>query len=796
MKTKHNKTLSIIALATLIITVIGASFAYFGATTNTGSGSALSTVIEENDVLFTATGSSMTLNITADKMSQQASLEGEIVAGDSSDSKLDISLVVGSENPIACTYNIYYKWDSSASAYLAKTSGADKEFTAQLALTGGGSEGNNKLKNETQFTDVITTTNKTLVVEGAAIVASASSEGSQTWTPTIKFYNLKLNQSALAGKSFAGKFTIDDVSCGGLKNLSETVIAKVSNTDYISSQENGGVYKVARETVEYEDETLDAGVRFEGLDPDNYVTFNGQTAGWRIIGVFEGSTIGLEPGKQYTKLITTTSIGDYAWDSNLGSDWENSTLNAYLNGSYLSSMIDSNKIAQYNGNYSTWYLRGLDSETYKSAYTPDWYLVERYTGQTGYRDGQQYAAAVSTKAAIGLMYPSDYGYAAYGNFSVENYGDVFCDNKTLSVLSDYEDGCAEVDWLVQDSIDDHNEWLISPVSDLSGNVFRMHGTGGGFISNGGAVFLNDTRPVLYLEADVMTVGGNGSKENPYILYKESEPTLSEKILAKVSDSEYTSSQAGGGVYKIAHETVDYNGETLDAGVRYEGKDPDNYVTFNGSEEWRIIGVFEGSTIGLETGKQYTKIIKSTSIGIYEWNKNGTTDWANATLNQYLNGDYLASMRDGNKIAKYNNQYSVWSFRTGGSGGYFISERITGKAPLVIDKDGEKVEISPFVNEAVGLMYLSDLDYAQYDNECKYCVSVNWLIMNNDGEWSITPDRDDECAAYAIVFDGSEAASIDLVDILYQSFNVRPTLYLEANLTATGNGSKLDPYVLN
>ena len=34
------------------------------------------------------------------------------------------------------------------------------------------------------------------------------------------------------------------------------------------------------------------------------------------------------------------------------------------------------------------------------------------------------------------------------------------------------------------------------------------------------------------------------------------------------------------------------------------------------------------------------------------------------------------------------------------------------------------------------------------------------------------------------------------DYVKEAINVRPTLYLEANLTATGTGTKIDPYVLN
>jgi len=136
--------------------------------------------------------------------------------------------------------------------------------------------------------------------------------------------------------------------------------------------------------------------------------------------------------------------------------------------------------------------------------------------------------------------------------------------------------------------------------------------------------------------------------------------LSDEILGLVSNNEYTSSQDGT-KYVVKHEEVRYEGTTYDAGVRYEGNAPDNYITFNGNEEWRIIGTFEGSTIGLEPGKQYTKIIRNTSMhklwDCSYWSDdtgacegNSENDWANSSLNAYLNGEYLSSLTDANKIA--------------------------------------------------------------------------------------------------------------------------------------------------
>jgi len=137
-------------------------------------------------------------------------------------------------------------------------------------------------------------------------------------------------------------------------------------------------------------------------------------------------------------------------------------------------------------------------ETHNVAYTPDWYLAERITGSPAPN------AEATTTGAIGLMYPSDYGYAAYGTN---------CDNKTSMTLNRYDQGCGYVDWLLLEGDD---EWLISPYPDHSSGAFYVGGGFDGFVGYFGLASVS-VRPVLYLEHDIKVISGSGSKNNPYIL---------------------------------------------------------------------------------------------------------------------------------------------------------------------------------------------------------------------------------------------------------------------------------------
>jgi len=516
---KNKLILMIVTIAIFVVLLVGATYAYFASNTNVGNGLDFSATLDDNNIAFTATSGSFSLHVAAENMLQSQTGNGDVIATQQTgENNINITLSSNTETPISCTYNVYFQWNVNE-AYLNPTVSNKNEFTLELDLQdsdGTGSEGTNKFANETQLTRIITTTNKTLIVQGATIVGSSLDSGSQTWVPTAKFYNLTDDQSELAGETFGGKFTIEDVECNAKVNptLSETVIGLVRENDYTSSQDQA-IYKVAHEEVMHNGTTYDAGVRYEGKDPDNYVQFNGNEE-WRIIGVFEGSTIGLEPGKQYTKIIRSTINGFRDWDyctnfdedvflchdGSAENDWTNSTLKEYLNGEYLESLTDANKIAKYNGNYSTWYLRGLSNTS--TAYTQDWYIGERITGTPGYKNGVAGDADATTTGAIGLMYPSDYGYAAYGSN---------CDNKTSMTLNNYQGGCAEVDWLL---LEDYAEWLISPNPEYSSGVLQADGFDGSCHIRdvfGGA----GARPVLYLEADVMIASGTGTKLDPYVL---------------------------------------------------------------------------------------------------------------------------------------------------------------------------------------------------------------------------------------------------------------------------------------
>ncbi len=282
--------------------------------------------------------------------------------------------------------------------------------------------------------------------------------------------------------------------------------------------------------------------RYIGADPNNYVEFNDEL--WRIIGVF---TVDDGTGKveERLKIIRNESIGSYSWDnkdtttgaeSNEGkNNWTDARLNYLLNPGHESESVggslywNSGSGTCYNGqnNATTncdftstglkeearnmigdtlWYLGGTSSYTSASnGLASHWYTYERgttvYNSSTSPRD-------TSWVGKVGLMYPSDYGYATSGGTTTDRNS---CLNKELYNWDSVND-CYNNDWIFNSA---YLQWTITPRASYSYFVFRLGNTG--YLNNIDTGNANDVRPVVFLKSNIKIVDGDGTSSNPYIL---------------------------------------------------------------------------------------------------------------------------------------------------------------------------------------------------------------------------------------------------------------------------------------
>ncbi len=167
-------------------------------------------------------------------------------------------------------------------------------------------------------------------------------------------------------------------------------------------------------------------------------------------------------------------------------------------------------------------------------------------------------------------------------------------------------------------------------------------------------------------------------------------------------------------------------------IRYRGKNPNNYVTFN-NETWRIIGYVDG----------YVKLISNyyvtTSYGWEDevdhnwadWNYSNN-DWTNSILMKYLNstevnnadkdGSYWTILAD---EAKNMIEKTTWHL------GGFSSLDILAKEAYKKERGTDTYGTNPATWEGyVGLVYPSDYIYATSDECSKNIHLSNFGDYNN------------------------------------------------------------------
>ena len=250
-----------------------------------------------------------------------------------------------------------------------------------------------------------------------------------------------------------------------------TNLATCIRSQYTSQGSNGIYYH----TSSLANSAADNSYRYAGANPNNYVCFGSDAAScpsanlYRIIGVF-GNEV---------KLIKSTSYGSYAWDSGNSNTWNSSTkpdIRSTLNSTFLGTLSSTwqNKIATH-----AYKVGGMAQNTSYTA--KQYYDVEVGSSSSSTTDSMK----------IGLMYVSDYGFAASPDY-------------WTTELYNYEPSS---NWLAG-----LTEWTISRGSDLSDFAFQV--SFAGFVVSNTVGYSFGVRPVFYLNSSINYVSGSGSSADP------------------------------------------------------------------------------------------------------------------------------------------------------------------------------------------------------------------------------------------------------------------------------------------
>ena len=265
-------------------------------------------------------------------------------------------------------------------------------------------------------------------------------------------------------------------------DIYQLTLAEYIKSQYTGTQGDNALY--------YHNSTLTNGAgdnsyRYAGASDsvNNYICLGSDVATcpdanlFRIIGVFGDKT----------KVIRAKSVGYQQWHTSESNTWSSSSLNAYLNGTYLTSLgTIAEKIAT-----TTWKVGG-GSGSNISASVP----ATAYKNEVG-----SSASTTIIDKKIGLMYVSDYGFAA-------------SPSAWTKILGDYDGTDANgtsiktINWMYMG----YNEWTISRHSDNTNSAFFVNSTGNVLGSNVRSD--NGVRPSFNLESSVKYVSGSGSMSDP------------------------------------------------------------------------------------------------------------------------------------------------------------------------------------------------------------------------------------------------------------------------------------------
>ena len=224
MEKKNTLLLTVIAVATLLVAVVGATFAYFGSFNTTVDNKAGVNVTTEaaKSSAFLTEAASLKLNVAGAVMLKGTGDATSVGTYDGDNATLTVKLnATDPKTKTTCNYDIYYMYDEGSAVYGAEatpvTGGTEgKEFTYTLTPSDGITvEEAYAATTEKDFSVFKNASTEVKVASGSIEVSDG--DASQTLTVNVKFYNFPtIDQTKLSEKSFAGKFYVkqDSVVCG------------------------------------------------------------------------------------------------------------------------------------------------------------------------------------------------------------------------------------------------------------------------------------------------------------------------------------------------------------------------------------------------------------------------------------------------------------------------------------------------------------------------------------------------------------------------------------------------------
>ena len=526
MEKKKVKLFSAIALVALALLVVGATYAYFQNQYGSASNADVNVTTYTTDMLTFETGSNISFTAGQDDFAQgKGNKTGQTFARATLQAN-------NKTNTATANYYMYLNIENNTFTY---TNTGTPELLLQVVDKTSG----NPVTSITGLNYVTVTDGKNTSISGFDIttknglialfsnkVISASPKTVEEYTITITLVNHNFDQNVNTGKNLNGKLIIQkEKMITSISDVAKSGDSLVTVLETLGTKGDSSLTGLYHHDANLTNGAGDNSYRFAGNNPNNYVCFGSDDATcptenlYRIIGVIDGKVklihaygattdmLGTDEGyaKTYQAAWGSLSsyykgngdlikIGTYKWNKTGDNTWSTSTTNTInLNKNYLTYLDSKNTKWKNMIADTTWYVGGMtEANGYQS------------NAKTAYdyEVGANKVATTTVTSKIGMMYVSDYYYAASEDYwTLPGYND--------SNGNDYRKS-ANDNWLYTGL----HEWIISRRSDTSNLLFFVNAVC--FVFNlpvdysGG----NAVRPSFSLSSSIKFTSGEGTAVNP------------------------------------------------------------------------------------------------------------------------------------------------------------------------------------------------------------------------------------------------------------------------------------------
>jgi len=494
---RKNLMLTILGVVTLLTFVIGAAFAYFQTSANLDDNVVVNAQLNPNNSSFTVESAELAINVAPSLMIEtQASTTAKAT------NTANLVVTYNSGGPeLTCTYDIVFYWDSQYTKSTNLPLTTDKgTWNYEMSLKSTAVAADSSSASSLTETNM-DWTNGTVLHSGETIYSNGNN-AVNSYSYTLSFYNLDTDQSSLIknneATSYGSHLAVENINCTAGK-------PQVTLATHIKS------LAADRDTTKTWQVINENGYRYEGTSEatENWICLDSTCAvPYRIIGVFEetytdsnnevktGELVKVVRAEQQsaTQFWNTTKTGTNY------NDWSTATLKTALNATTGSA--EQNVYATLSSDAKDIVVKGrwhLGNVVWDNVTASQAYAQERNTATSNLYNGNQ----PYVDEYVGLIYPSDYGYAV----KEAECRDV--------VMYNYKDAgtpvCKNNNWLFSGS----TYWTISPSSYYSDDAMRVDAAGcvyGSYsVSNGrfGA------RESLYLAPETKFSGSGKSNDKFY-----------------------------------------------------------------------------------------------------------------------------------------------------------------------------------------------------------------------------------------------------------------------------------------